>query len=105
MSKIERISHIFETELKKERQERLVHVQSVKDQSHNRNLQISIQEDNINYLGPRQVESLLQFLINDSIERKLNIAERNNIVYDGLGEHRILGKKKKKKSNTSLYGN
>jgi phosphoenolpyruvate carboxylase len=47
-------------------------------------------------LGRRQVESLLRFMVSDETYRDMKDAERDNIVYDGLGEHRILGKKKKK---------
>ncbi len=50
-------------------------------------------------LGQRQVESLLCFMISSDIERDLEDAEGDNVVYDGLGEHRILGKKKKKKKS------
>lgn len=53
-------------------------------------------------LGQRQVESLLCFVVSENTERALEDAERDNIVYDGLGEHRILGKKKKKKKKA--YG-
>jgi hypothetical protein len=48
-------------------------------------------------LGQRQVESLLCFMVSEEVERELEDAERDNIVYDGLGEHRMLGRKKKKK--------
>jgi hypothetical protein len=47
--------------------------------------------------GPRQVESLLQLVVGRSLERALEDAEADNLVYDQLGEHRILGTKKKKK--------
>jgi hypothetical protein len=47
-------------------------------------------------LGQRQVESLLRFIVSDSTKRDMEDAERDNIVYDGLGEHRLLGRKKKK---------
>ena len=53
-------------------------------------------------LGQRQVESLLCFMVSDEIERELEDAEGDNIVYDGLGEHRILGKKKKKKKSRTI---
>ena len=49
-------------------------------------------------LGATQVQSLLRFCIEREIERAFEEAEGDNIVYDGLGEHRILGKAKKKKS-------
>ena len=49
-------------------------------------------------LGQRQVESLLRFMVSEETYRAMEDAERDNIVYDGLGEHRILGKKKKKRS-------
>ncbi len=51
-------------------------------------------------LPPQQVESLLAFLVEYSIERALEDAERNNIVYDALGDHRILGKHKRKKKKS-----
>ncbi len=56
-------------------------------------------------LGQRQVESLLCFMVSEEIERELEDAERDNIVYDALGEHRLLGlaKKKKKKKITRGY--
>ena len=47
-------------------------------------------------LGQRQVESLLCFMVSEEVERELEDAERDNIVYDALGEHRILGAAKKK---------
>ena len=53
-------------------------------------------------LGQRQVESLLCFMVSDEAERAMEDAERDNIVYDGLGEHRILGKKKKKKKKSRM---
>lgn len=45
-------------------------------------------------VGQRQVESLLRFMVSKETERGIEDAEGDNIVYDGLGEHRILGKKK-----------
>jgi hypothetical protein len=54
--------------------------------------------------GQRQVESLLCFMVSEDMEKSMEDAEGDNIVYDGLGEHRILGrKKKKKKSRTMSY--
>ena len=50
-------------------------------------------------LGQRQVESLLCFMVSPELEKALEDAEGDNVVYDGLGEHRILGKKKKKKKS------
>lgn len=47
--------------------------------------------------GPRQVESLLSFVVEPDVERTLEDTERDNIVYAALGEHRILGKRKEKK--------
>jgi len=47
--------------------------------------------------GPRQVESLLRFVVGRSLEREMEDAEADNIVYDQLGEHRVLGAKKCKK--------
>ncbi len=44
----------------------------------------------------RQVESFLRFM-SEGLENEMESAEMDNIVYDGLGNHRILGKKKKKK--------
>jgi len=52
-------------------------------------------------LGQRQVESLLCFMVSRETEIEIEDAERDNIVYDGLGDHRILGKKKKKKKKMS----
>jgi hypothetical protein len=55
-------------------------------------------------LGQRQVESLLSFMVSETTERAMEDAERDNIVYDGLGEHRILGRvKKNKKKRTMKY--
>jgi hypothetical protein len=51
-------------------------------------------------LGQRQVESLLCFMVSKETQREMEDAELDNIVYDGLGEHRILGKKKKKKKKS-----
>ena len=45
-------------------------------------------------VGQRQVESLLRFMVSKETERDMEDAEGDNIVYDGLGEHRVLGKKK-----------
>ena len=45
-------------------------------------------------LGPRQVESLLCFMVSPEIEKALEDAEGDNGVYDALGEHRILGRRK-----------
>lgn len=55
--------------------------------------------------GQRQVESLLSFMVSEEIERALEDAEGDNVVYDALGEHRVLGraKKKKKKSRVMNY--
>ena len=55
-------------------------------------------------LGEAQVQSLLAFRINPNLELALEDAERDNIIYDGLGEHRVLGKKKKKKKRMPSYG-
>ncbi len=55
-------------------------------------------------LGQRQVESLLCFMVSPELEKEIEDAEGDNVVYDGLGEHRILGKKKKKKiQRTTSY--
>ena len=48
-------------------------------------------------LGPAQRESLLAFIVSTEIEDAMSHAEGDNIVYDALGEHRILGKSRKKK--------
>ena len=45
-------------------------------------------------IGQRQVESLLRFMVSKEIERDMEDAEGDNVVYDGLREHRVLGKKK-----------
>ena len=47
--------------------------------------------------GPAQVESFLHFVIDRVTERQIEDAEADNVVYDALGEHRILGKKRKGK--------
>ncbi len=100
------IQSILQEQLKKERQSRVLHVQSVQAENHamhtleNIDLRIAVNGETVpitDTLGPQQVESLLAFMVEDSMERTLKDAERDNIVYDGLGEHRILGKKKKKK--------
>ena len=52
--------------------------------------------------GERQVESFLRFMVSQEIEREFEDAVADNIVYDSLGEHRILGKAKKKKKKRSM---
>ena len=98
------IQSILQEQLKKERQGRLGHVQQVQYENHLKRAAKSIDlrvngetVPNQDNLGPQQVESLLAFMVENPIERALADAERDNIVYDGLGDHRILGKKKKKK--------
>ena len=54
--------------------------------------------------GERQVESLLRFVVEHPLGRAIEDAEADNIVYDGLGEHRILGKHKKKKQKKAPSG-
>lgn len=53
-------------------------------------------------LGQRQVESLLCFMVSEETERALEDAGADNIVYDGLGEHRILGRAKKNNKRTRV---
>jgi hypothetical protein len=53
--------------------------------------------------GQRQVEALLRFPIDRVTQRAMEDAEADNIVYDQLGEHRILGKKKKNKKKKRGY--
>ena len=100
------IQSILQDQLKKERQSRVLHVQTVQAENERMHtletidLRIDVNGETVpitDNLGPQQVESLLAFMVDDSMERALENAERDNIVYDGLGEHRILGKKKKKK--------
>jgi hypothetical protein len=55
-------------------------------------------------LGQRQVESLLCFMVSPDVDRAMEDAEGDNVVYDGLGEHRILGKKKGKKKTSRKMG-
>ena len=104
------IQSILEEELKKERENRLGHVQRVQYDNHLRraakNIDFRVPGDeetvpDVDNLGPQQVESLLAFRVEAPTERALENAERDNIVYDGLGEHRILGKKKKKRPSKS----
>ena len=99
------IQSILQEELKKERADRLLHVQQVHrkrrtwEQS---DFNMSSEGETVleaDTLGPQQVESLLAFMVEYSTERALENAERDNIVYDALGEHRILGKHKKKKKS------
>jgi hypothetical protein len=47
--------------------------------------------------GPAQVQSFLRFVVDRATERQMEDAEADNVVYDALGEHRILGKKRKQK--------
>lgn len=54
-------------------------------------------------LGQRQVESLLRFMVSRDIEYALEDAEGDNKVYDALGDHRILGKKKRKPASRIMY--
>lgn len=49
------------------------------------------------HLGPSQVESFLRFIVDRPTERALEDAGVDNLVYDQLGEHRVLGKKKGRK--------
>jgi len=53
-------------------------------------------------LGQRQVESLLRFMVPRQIEREFEDAEGDNVVYDALGEHRILGRVRKKTSSRKI---
>lgn len=53
------------------------------------------------FLGTRQVESLLRFMVSRELLYEMEDAEADNLVYDKLGEHRILGKKKTKKRTVS----
>ena len=123
------IQSILQEELKKQREDRILHVLRVnhlKRAIENTEegapqegatrfsypgmvFRVSIDEETVpiaDNLGPQQVESLLAFMVDDPMERALENVERDNIVYDGLGEHRILGKRKKKKKSPSksLYG-
>ena len=102
------IQSILQEQLKKEREDRLLHVQGVQYENHlmraakNIDFRISVDGETVpngDNLGPQQVESLLAFMVEPPIVRALENAERDNIVYDGLGEHRILGKHKKKKKS------
>ncbi len=97
------IQSILEEELKKQRESRILHLQDLSQKKHVRdnpdfnvlaNGETVPNEDN---LGPQQVESLLAFVVGNPTERFLEDTERDNIVYDALGDHRILGKHKKKK--------
>lgn len=56
------------------------------------------------HLGPAQVESFLRFVVDRSTERALEDAEADNGVYNHLGEHRVLGKKKCGKGNRKGKG-
>ncbi len=47
-------------------------------------------------LGTRQVESLLRFMVSREVQYQMEDAESDHKIYDSLGSHRILGKKKKK---------
>lgn len=101
------IQVVIEEELKKQRQNRIAHVQHQNQRAQSRSradLRITINGEtvpNADLLGARQVESLLSFIVEDSTERALNTAELDNRTYDGLGEHRILGRNKKKKKKPS----
>ncbi len=53
-------------------------------------------------VGERQVESILRFIIDRPTQIQLEDAVADNIVYDQLGEHRILGKKKSKKKKKKM---
>ncbi len=109
------IQSILQEELEKQRKDRLLHVQQVQHENHLKRatkkeevypgmvFRVSVNEETVpneDNLGPQQVESLLAFMVELPIERALENAERDNIVYDGLGEHRILGKHKKKKKKS-----
>jgi len=109
------IQSILQKELEKQRKDRLLHVQDVRTVEHLKRVaesvssHITVTEETVPHgdiLGPQQVESLLSFVVEDSVERALTGTDLDNIVYDGLGEHRILGKhkKKKKKKKSTPYG-
>ena len=106
------IQNILQEELEKRRKDRLLHVQQVRHENHLKRatkkeevypgmvFRVSVNEETVlteDNLGPQQVESLLAFMVEADIERGLENAEMDNIVYDALGDHRILGKHKKKK--------
>lgn len=46
-------------------------------------------------LGTDQVESLLRFMVSREVQYQMEDAEGDNKIYDSLGNHRILGRKKK----------
>lgn len=48
-------------------------------------------------IGPAQRESLLAFIVSPKTDNELAHADGDNIVYDALGSHRILGESKKRK--------
>lgn len=101
------IYRVIEEELKKQRQNRLAHVQNLNQRAQVRScadLRITINGETVpneDLLGTRQVESLLSFIVEDKMERALGEAELDNRTYEGLGEHRILGRAKKKKKKPS----
>jgi len=103
------IQSIIQEEIQKRRETMLGHVQQVnhsKKVRENPNFKVVAEGETVpsmDELGPQQVESLLTFVVEDSVERALTTTELDNIVYDGLGDHRILGRAKKKKKKTTLY--
>ncbi len=106
------IQSILQEELEKQRADRILHVQRVRHVNHLKHatkkeevypgkvFRVSVNGETVpeaDTLPPQQVESLLAFMVGDPTERSLEDTERDNIVYDALGDHRILGKHKKKK--------
>ncbi len=105
------IQSIIQEEIKRRREDRLGHVQQVNHYSkvrENPNFRVVAEGEtvpNLDRLGPQQVESLLTFVVEDSVDRALGTAEMDNRVYDGLGEHRLLGRaKRKQKKKATPYG-
>ncbi len=97
------VQGIMQEELKIQRADRILHVQHVNQKRRAwRDSDFNVMSNGetlpeADTLAPQQVESLLAFLVEDPTQRDMENVERDNIVYDALGDHRILGKHKKKK--------
>ncbi len=66
-------------------------------------LEKAVRERKDTPFGQAQVQSFLRFMVSNETTLALEDAERDNMVYDALGDHRVLGKPKKKKRRVVSY--
>ncbi len=66
-------------------------------------LEKAVRERKDTPFGQAQVESFLRFMVSRETTRDIEDVGRDNLVYDALGEHRVLGKAKKKKRRVVSY--